>query len=516
MFFEVPKSVRDLEGAVNDVEALNLVLQKHWDFDAKEIKKLTNDKATKVNIVNALKELTKKATADDNIFIYYSGHGSSSYDALGVMPKFYSSSGALLPYEFKSSGDTAEQMLNKLIIGKRDLKPIFIELDKTKAHTFIVFDTCFSGNTVRGKVGKYKSEANQLATRSQPITKPSKSGGNKLATRSHQIAEIGNYDEGDDEDIVNTLPQTKKEAYPYQNITYLAAASPKEPARDISKADLFKFPTFDNKAHGVFTDVLLRGLSGELQTDQNSDGKTIYNELLSSIKGFMVGKGHKQIPQILPPTSAEDINALRYQSILGQRNSLGGNASGHNIKRPEPILTVYVQDSNDKAKLISSIKQLSQIKLSSQRAELNLEKVGVDYVLTNLSGDVISTLKSPTYAKVLGRIEQEAWKKQFKQKLQQHAAINLELSINDGSTGDMLTEGDKLAFLVRSEKPLYLLLLNAESEGAIALLYPYERQELARIPAYQVKYIPSKNKQNWIKVQPPFGQGCSMLNSLVA
>ncbi len=473
------KSTQDLEGAANDVIALKKVLQKYWKFDATNIKTLINSDATKKKILQALTQLKNNAKADDHIFIYYSGHGSSSYDQnlASVIGSFGNSTGALLPYEFKQSVSSKQQILDNLIIAKRDLKPIFLELDKTNAHTFIAFDTCYSGNTVRS----VSSNAAALVSRNQDI----------------------DYDYDDDEspvyDLVSEHKKNKAEAYPYQNITYLAAASPKEPAADISQKDLVNFPTIDNKPHGVFTDALLRGLSGELKTDQNVDGKTIYNELLTSIKAFLVAKGHKQIPQILPATE-EDKKALRYQSLLGQRNTLGAN-----IKLPDPVLTVYVDSAANKSELISHIKQLSQIKISSQRAELNLKKVGHNYVMTNLSGDEICTLKSPSDAKILGRIEQEAWKKQFSRKLQKHAAINLELSVNEGAMGDVLVEGDQLAFLVRSEKPIYLLLLNVESEGAISLLYPFKKHELARIPAYKVKYLPSENKDDWIVVQKPFG-----------
>lgn len=474
-------AISDLEGPINDINALKKTLIKHWHFNEKNIKELSGNKATKNNILQALTELKDNAKADDHIFIYYSGHGSSYFDGkLGAVPKFYSSSGAILPYEFNKTEKTKAVMLNNLIIGKRDLKPILLALDKTNAHTLIVFDTCYSGNTVRS----VRSDRVALASRSQDVG--------------------SDIDDSEDDNITYNLAsehqKNKDEAYPYENITYLAAASPREPAKDISQKNLdsYLLSTIDDKPHGVFTDALLRGMSGKLKTDQNGDGKTIYNELLASIKDYLVAKGHTQIPQILPATAEEDKKALRYQRVLGQSNTLG-----HDIKLSAPILSVNVRPASDE--LINKIKRLSLVEVSSQRADLNLEKVGNNYVMTNRAGDEISTLKSPTQAIILGRIKQEAWKKQFKRLLQEHATINMELSVNNGASGDVLVEGETMAFLVGSDKPIYLLLLNADSGGGISLLYPYLRHEIAGIPAHTDKYIPSKNKQDWIKVQKPFG-----------
>ena len=96
------KDVPALAGPPNDVIALRDVLIKHWGFSSHHITTLLNQDATKRRILEELQLLTKKTQANDHIFIYYSGHGTSAKDQANKIPLPHTS-GALLPTDFSAA-----------------------------------------------------------------------------------------------------------------------------------------------------------------------------------------------------------------------------------------------------------------------------------------------------------------------------------------------------------------------------------------------------------------------------
>lgn len=466
----------DLEGPQHDVTALKATLQAHWGFKYKNIKTLLNYDANRETILKALTELKNNAQASDHIFIYFSGHGTSVHNKEFRLPLPYSS-GALVPQDFSNTG-TPEQMMRQLIIGKRDLKPILSALDKTQAETFVVFDSCYSGNTVRGLY----AQANRLPTRQMPLN---------ISTRD-------GYSDYDDKEVTEyDVASQSTEAYPYQNIFFLSAANAREVAIDINTIHLNQFPTQDGKAHGAFTDTLIRALSGNLNTDINHDGKITYTELYTSIHTFMQQRGYSHSPQVLPQLE-EDNQRLRMHRVLGKQEV------SEPVQQPHPsLLSLYINAKNPN--LLNQLRQLPHIKISDQAAELNLYQTGNNYRLINQSGDLIGTLNTPSIQQIIGRIEQEVWKKLFRQQLQKRASINIDFSLKNSLTGNTAIEHEYIAFTLRSENPLYLLLLNVDTFGSLAVLYPQRQHELQGIPAHQITYIPGKNPKDLIQVKAPFG-----------
>lgn len=461
-----------LEGPKYDVSVLKKTLQQNWGFKSENIKTLLDSEATRDNILKALIRLKDNSQANDQVFIYFSGHGTSEHDKSSDVPLPYSNSGAQVPYEFRRDMSN-KQMIENLIIGKRDLRPILSALDKTNAQVFIAFDSCYSGTANRGI-------SNSLPSR----------------TLSTPIFDINDFDDEVETEDFNYGTKAI-EPYPYKNIVYFSAASPRETAKDIPTSNLAINSTIDNKAHGAFTDALLRALTGKLNTDQNGDGQTNYSELLVAVKDFMKTRDYAHEPQISPALT-EDYGSLSLRNVMGRQDALPDVQVAKSS-----LLGVYVDPAA--SRLISVLKQQPLVKVSTQPADLNLEKKGNDYLFSNKAGDLITTLHSPDVLTIVGRVQQEGWKKYFKQQLQQYASINIEMAIKEGITGATAVQGELVAFSLRSEKLIYLLLLDADSSGTVSVLYPYKANELNPIPAHQVKYIPSENKKDWIKVQAPFG-----------
>lgn len=123
----------DLPMTVKDVNAINDVLTnpEMAAYKPKEhVKLLTEEKATKKNILDGLGWLIKKAKSNPEatIFIYYSGHGGSPKK--GDKDEYY-----LLPYDYIENEDKKEFRLSgKEWIGK---------INKIKAQKiFVTLDCC--------------------------------------------------------------------------------------------------------------------------------------------------------------------------------------------------------------------------------------------------------------------------------------------------------------------------------------------------------------------------------------
>ncbi|MCB1807448.1 MAG: caspase family protein, partial [Candidatus Competibacteraceae bacterium] len=72
--------LNNLPGAVNDIESLVPVLQEQWGFSAANITRLTDQQATRENILQTLAKLAQKLAPGDHLLFYFSGHGTGPLD----------------------------------------------------------------------------------------------------------------------------------------------------------------------------------------------------------------------------------------------------------------------------------------------------------------------------------------------------------------------------------------------------------------------------------------------------
>ncbi len=119
-----------LKNAVNDANGMADVLKKSYMFN--DIYTLTNEEATRKNILDKLDWLSKHLTKDDNLLIFYSGHGQ--YNKI-LNKGFWVPSDA-------NSNSVAD------CISNSDLKT-FIGGIPSK-HTLLITDACFAGDIFRG------------------------------------------------------------------------------------------------------------------------------------------------------------------------------------------------------------------------------------------------------------------------------------------------------------------------------------------------------------------------------
>jgi len=114
-----------LQNAVNDANDVASLLRSKYQF---EVDVLTN--ATRAEIVSSLSRLSKKLSKEDNLLIYYAGHGD-----------IYMDEGFWLPIDAVND-DQVHWVANHTIM--RSVKAMQAK------HVMVVADSCFSGTLTRG------------------------------------------------------------------------------------------------------------------------------------------------------------------------------------------------------------------------------------------------------------------------------------------------------------------------------------------------------------------------------
>lgn len=119
-----------LSNAVNDAKAVERVLKSDYGFN--NVRTLYNEDASRVNIIKEMEWLVENVDEDDNLLIYYSGHGEFK-EALNK--------GYWVPADAKTNS-TAQYISNSDI-------QTFLNGIPAK-HTLLISDACFSGDIFRG------------------------------------------------------------------------------------------------------------------------------------------------------------------------------------------------------------------------------------------------------------------------------------------------------------------------------------------------------------------------------
>lgn len=198
--------IRKLEYAVNDAAALKGYFKEHLGIPNENLFILTEQNATKSNILSLLgTQIRRKASKDDTVIIFYAGHGASETDPLD--PDQDGLEKYLLPYDARIDD------LFSTAISMKDITTIF---QRMRADRIIfIADTCYSG----ASGGRSLLVSNTRATLSDKFLERISQGKGRVI---------------------------------------ITACS----ANEVSKED-------DNLKHGVFTYYLLEGLKGKADLDED-------------------------------------------------------------------------------------------------------------------------------------------------------------------------------------------------------------------------------------------------------
>lgn len=121
-----------LKCAVKDVQDFIALLTNRYQFENDYVFTLFNEEGTQKNILHIFRQLAQKVTSEDNLIIYFSGHGH--YDEV-------SKTGYWIPVDAETGHENEYQFLNTAIVVDR-LRGI------NSLHTFLIIDACFSGTLI--------------------------------------------------------------------------------------------------------------------------------------------------------------------------------------------------------------------------------------------------------------------------------------------------------------------------------------------------------------------------------
>ncbi len=462
---------RILEGPPHDVAALKFLLTSRYDYQTENIRTLVNQEAGKARILSEIKQLADRSRPGDRVFIYYSGHGTSRRDDLMALPLPHAS-GALVPADFSADPDqSVADMMAQLIVGRRDLRPVLEQLDRDR-QVLLIFDTCFSGNTVRDAGAKRAPTPGRYL---------------QLVSRSVFDEEyaIGSFED-------NLI---RNEPYPYENTFYIAASSENEIAKDIQEDLLYLYPTIDGKPHGALTDALLRVLSGHVSVDSDNDGEWSQMEMYTAIR-TLVQERFRQTPQALPRHGgkAADLHAraffLRTAGRLAQDERTAAKAQA----------TLRIRIANGLSVLEPHLSAIDGVQVVDAEADLTITRDGDAVVLARPGMLPLCRFTSFDVRQVLDRIRRHLRIQPLVNLVYPHQQFNVELELRGPHPQSIIRENESLGFEIRAEKPAYLLLIDVDPAGAVHVLYPSNVSELKRVAPREKRVLTEGFRAQW-----PFG-----------
>ncbi|MCB0599191.1 MAG: caspase family protein [Lewinellaceae bacterium] len=138
-----------LSNAAKDVQDIADILRGQYQFDPDNMVLLFNEQASREGIINALEAMVNTLDGDNDLTIYYSGHGHLN-DKTGK--------GFWIPADAEP-GAPAGYIPNTVVKGYIEDIPAF--------HTFLISDSCFSGSLfVEGKMRSANEAIEDLDSRS--------------------------------------------------------------------------------------------------------------------------------------------------------------------------------------------------------------------------------------------------------------------------------------------------------------------------------------------------------------
>lgn len=127
-----------LHGCINDVENIQKMLRVSYNYTPEEIIVMRDDLPTedslyptRLNLYIQLMKITKESGNYNELWVYYSGHGSLVYEYEDTN-KSYAANNIIIPPDYKKNG----------VITDDDMR-VFVE--NLQCKTLLMFDSCHSG-----------------------------------------------------------------------------------------------------------------------------------------------------------------------------------------------------------------------------------------------------------------------------------------------------------------------------------------------------------------------------------
>lgn len=491
-------SFPDLRGPIHDINSLQRIIEKRWQVSPGNLQVLTDQQATKAGILDALDSLISRTKAEDTAFIYFSGHGTSSKwvdkDTNRSYINMPDGTGALVPYEFSPVDEKGhlrdpDTLSRQMVIGRRDLKPRLLKLDKKGVHTWVVVDACYSGNAVRSAFAEDDGASRQISVGllGQRATSATRS----IASKSGQV-----YCE-------NCNGRAETNGYPYDNVVFFGASSEGELAKDMAAHE-----TFDELPHGALTESLLRVL------DREPIASFTYSTLFKKVAKTM--KRHCKCRQgpVLLPRRLSPKEAILGSTVLNAKPADENHTVPPEIDKPRPF-TIHLSSNATRFRPVINGLRIVE---SKDDPTLRLRYQDRYLVATDTNGELIHRFPDTTReAEIKKWLSTRKWLHQRIVK-DESSTGSLTMALRDGVTGNGAMGGTQVYFSVWLEKAAKLLVLDVFGNGEVAVLYPYYRSELARLPSKRQLIVPAVNGDTTnteaiqgINVKKPFGTDTLLL-----
>lgn len=136
-----------LNGCLNDVRSMQILLEHRYGFDSKDIKVLTDAQATREGILTAFEtHLIEQAKPGDIVVFHFSGHGSMVLDPDPNPGFIYNNSGVngtIIPYDFgNGESDSVRSIMGHTLF--------LLQAALKTENVTLVLDSCHSGGGLRG------------------------------------------------------------------------------------------------------------------------------------------------------------------------------------------------------------------------------------------------------------------------------------------------------------------------------------------------------------------------------
>jgi uncharacterized caspase-like protein len=421
-----------LDGPPNDARVLRDTLAKSWGFPAANIDLLLDEQATGAAIRHHLAALRDRVKTGDQVFVYFSGHGTSAYDKGSGALCSDIGSGCLVPYDIPR-GVTAQQAASALILGSRDIRPVLLQMEQNNAASiFVVFDSCFSENSVKSILPRGR------VTRELPMASIVRSGASK------------------------SVPAAAASDYPYRRVVFMSAAAKDETAQDIPQRLIASkdAQTIDGLPHGRMTDALLRGLRGD--ANRNDDQMVTYQELHQFVLSEMRGV---QTPQLKVPEQS----GLDQTPVFGVPKAPESPATTR--KRDE----VRVKVDPSAAALVAEIGKIPGVAVVTELPDFIVTSQVGRFVLSLENGLQLRSYAANQRADLMRRLAAELKDRQLMDYAVPHQKAQVTLGFEPEGRGTYCA-GQQLDFKLTADRPVIFLLLNVDTAGTITVVHPSDAQ----------------------------------------
>jgi metacaspase-1 len=131
-------TINDLQGCINDVTNVRNILKTFFEYSNNEIRVLTDERATRKNILERLEKMVVDSKPGDSLIFHFSGHGSQIRDREGDELKDHMDE-LICPWDMNwDDGYITDDMLKTIL----DQLPEGVMME-------IILDCCHSGTGTR-------------------------------------------------------------------------------------------------------------------------------------------------------------------------------------------------------------------------------------------------------------------------------------------------------------------------------------------------------------------------------